>query len=333
LINWTALKEHKTETPLLVLDLFVIFLISLNLLWLLTDAVVMQTGFGVLLERYSPQLAQGYKTNWHPHLRLYDAIFTLFLLTELGLRWLLAIYKKTYHRWFFYPFIHWYDVLACLPNLQFLRLLRLVSIFYRLHKFGIIVIGTRLIKVTQKYYNIVLEEISDRIVINVLDGVQKELLNNTPIAAELRDTVLMPNKAVLTQWLSNRISLLIKISHQKHEQELASYINTVVQHSIHHNTQWHSIKKRLPFIGHLVEDELNTIIGSVVNDITQNILHDLSQTNNVAIHDISSAAFDTFTYSDEQLNQAIEKIIIDTLQIVKRQVAVQQWKLDEQNEQ
>ncbi|HQV22171.1 MAG: hypothetical protein H6996_03265 [Moraxellaceae bacterium] len=332
MINWQALKAHKTETPLLLLDLLVICLISFNLLWLLTDTVVMETGFGILLEQYSPQLTQGYKTDWHPHLRLYDAFFTLFLLTELGLRWLWAIHKKTYHRWFFYPFIHWYDVLACLPNLQFLRLLRLVSVFYRLHKFGIIVVGTRLVKLAQKYYAIILEEISDRIVINVLDGVQKELANNTPIAAELRDSVLIPHKAVISQWLANRISLLIKISHQKHEQELNTYIHQLTHHSIHHNPQWNSIKKRLPLVGNLIEDELHTVVASLVNDIAQQVLSDLSQQNNEALHDVADAAFETFTSSDAQLSQAIEQIIADSIEIIKRQVAVQQWKIEEQKE-
>ena len=47
LINWQALKKHKQETPLLVVDVVVLFLISLNLLWLLIDAIVMRTGFGI----------------------------------------------------------------------------------------------------------------------------------------------------------------------------------------------------------------------------------------------------------------------------------------------
>lgn len=332
LINWTALKQHKTETPLLLLDLVVIFLISLNLLWLLTDVVVIETGFGILLAQYSPQFTDAYKTDWHPHLRLSDALFTLFLLSELGLRWLWAIYKKTYHRWFFYPFIHWYDVLACLPNLQFLRLLRLISVFYRLHKFGIIVIGTRIIKIAQKYYAIVLEEISDRIVINVLDGVQKELANNNPVATELRETVLIPQKEVITQWLSNRISHLVTISHQKHEKELAVYIEGLTQKSIHHNQEWNNIKKRIPIVGNMIEAELNSMVSSLITDIVQNILKDLSVADNAALHDIANAAFDTFTTSDEQLNIAIEQIVVDAIEIIKRQVAVQQWKLDELKE-
>jgi hypothetical protein len=332
LINWQALKQHKQETPLLVVDVVVLFLISLNLLWLLIDAIVMRTGFGILLLEYLPQPTLAYQQNWHPHLRLYDALFTLFLLTELALRWLWAIYKKTYHRWFFYPFIHWYDVVACLPGLQFLRLLRLVSVFYRLYKLGIVVFGGRIVKIIQKYYGIVLEEISDRIVLNVLDGVQKELSTNNPIAQELRQTVLNPQKEVITKWLANRISHLVDISYQKHEQQLTLYLTRTTEHSIRNNKEWRNIKKRLPFVGNLIEDELNAVVSGLVNDVLQNILKDLAQADNAALHDLANGAFETFTLSDAKLDSAIEKIAIDAIDIVKRQVAVQQWKIDEQNE-
>ena len=94
-INWSALKKHKAETPLLVVDLCVLFLISVNLLVLLVDSIVMNTGVGVLLAKHYPTDYLAYKNNWHKDLPLYDSLFTVFLLTELGLRWLFAI-KKTY---------------------------------------------------------------------------------------------------------------------------------------------------------------------------------------------------------------------------------------------
>lgn len=332
MINWQALKQHKKETPLLVVDVIVLFLISLNLLWLFIDAIIMQTGFGILLAKYLPEPILAYQQNWHPHLRPYDALFTLFLLSELMLRWLWAIYQKTYHRWFFYPFIHWYDVLACLPGLQFLRLLRLVSVFYRLYKLGIVVFGSRLVGISQKYYAIILEEISDRIVINVLEGVQKELRTNNPISQELRETVLNPQKAVITEWLANRISHLIDVSYQKHEQQLTQYLTRTTEHSIRNNKEWRNIKKRLPFVGNLIEDELNAVVSGLVNDVLQNILKDLAQADNAALHDLANGAFETFTRSDPKLDGAIEQIAIDAIEIIKRQVAIQQWKIDEQNE-
>jgi hypothetical protein len=332
LINWQALKKHKKETPLLIVDLIVLFLIILNLCWLLIDSLMMNTGFGILFAKYFPNIYHGYKSNYHPELPVYDALFTVFLLCELALRWALAVYKKTYHRWFFYPFIHWYDVIACLPSLQFLRLFRFVSVVYRMHQLEILVLGKRIIQTFQKYYGIVIEEISDRIVLNVLDGVQKELQANNPVAKKLRETVLVPQKEVITHWLANRISALTDTSYHQHEIELENYLHKVTYEAIHHNKEWLSIKKRLPFVGGLIESELNSIVGSLVNSIAAHILHDLSQPNNAALHDLADAAFETFTLSDAEMDKAIEQIVIEAIDIIKAQVAVQQWKLDELKE-
>lgn len=332
LINWQALKTHKKETPWLVVDLFVLVLISLDLLWLLLDTLILNTGFGLLLAKYAPALHNDYKRYWHPDLPLYDSLFTVFLLGELSLRWLLAVINKTYHRWFFYPFIHWYDVLACLPGLQFLRLLRLVSVFYRLHKLGILVIGKNLIRIGQKYYAIIIEEISDRIVLNVLDGVQKELRANNPLASQLRATVLAPHKDIISQWLANRIGAFSALAYRQHETELARYLRSVTEQAIHSNPEWLALKKRLPFVGNVIEDELNTIVSSLVNSMASRILHDLGRADNAAVLDLANAAFDTFTLSDAQMDKAIENILIEAIELIKAQVAIQQWKVDEMRE-
>ena len=52
----------------------------------------------------------------------------------------MAIRKQTYPRWYFYPFLHWYDLLGCIPigSFRMLRLLRLISLTIRLQKMGII---------------------------------------------------------------------------------------------------------------------------------------------------------------------------------------------------
>lgn len=333
LIDWQALKKHKKETPLLIIDIFVLGLISLDLLWLLIDTLICNTGFGFLLNKLSPATYTTYKNDWHPELPIYDSIFTVFLLTELAIRWGLAVYQKTYHRWFFYPFIHWYDVLAALPGLQFLRLLRLISVFYRLNKLGILVVGKGLIKIAQKYYAIIIEEISDRIVLNVLDGVQKELRADNPVTSQLRETVLAPQKEVISRWLANRISALAARSYRQHEIELETYLRDTIQQAIQENPEWSGIKRRLPFVGNLIEDELNTIVSTLVNSVAAKVLHDLGQPDNAALQDLAEAAFDAFTLTDVEMDRAIEQILIDAIDIIKAQVAIQQWKVDELKEQ
>lgn len=61
-------------------------------------------------------------------------IFVSIFIAELLIRWMVTIHQKTYHKWFFYPVIHWFDVLGCIPvgSFRWLRLLRVFSILYRL---------------------------------------------------------------------------------------------------------------------------------------------------------------------------------------------------------
>ncbi|MDE2421958.1 MAG: hypothetical protein KGO49_12365 [Gammaproteobacteria bacterium] len=61
---------------------------------------------------------------------------TGFLVIEISVRWLIAIIQQRYFRWFFFPFIRWYEVLGCLPILRPLRLFRTFIIAYRLYLLG-----------------------------------------------------------------------------------------------------------------------------------------------------------------------------------------------------
>ncbi|GAC1377277.1 MAG: hypothetical protein NVS3B3_20570 [Aquirhabdus sp.] len=103
---------------------------------------------------------------------------TLFLIIELSIRWVIAIVQKRYYRWFFFPFVHWYEVLGCLAILRPLRLLRALVIAYRLYQLGYPVLPRSWINKGRFYYELVLEELSDRIVLRVIDGVTAELKQN-----------------------------------------------------------------------------------------------------------------------------------------------------------
>lgn len=73
-INWKNLKGHP-EAPFIALDVIVLLLITGNLLWLLLDAIMLNTGIGVLIARHYPEIshyykASGMKTCWLPILFL-----------------------------------------------------------------------------------------------------------------------------------------------------------------------------------------------------------------------------------------------------------------------
>ncbi|HCT39683.1 MAG TPA: hypothetical protein DF427_00585 [Moraxellaceae bacterium] len=327
-IHWRALKGQP-DAPFLALDLLVMLLIAGNLLWLLLDAVLFNSGTGVLLAKHYPGLVSHYRDNIHPDILLYDSYFTFFLIAELMLRWGVAIYRKTYHRWFFYPFVHWYDVLGCipLPFFRFLRLLRLFSILYRLQTLRVIDLSeTGPFPIIYKYYRVVLEELSDRIVINVLEGVQREVSAGGPFRHRLTEEVLRPRRDVIVPWLAGLLTETSAFAYGEHRERLAVYLHERSREAIANNPDLSHITQRLPFVGSALERELQTIVGDLLVQITDDVLTDLGSQGNEAVADIAGGLFDTLTQPHTAMGDAVSGIVLDSLELIKAQVAVQQWK-------
>lgn len=330
-IRWRAL-QGQPDVPFLVLDLILLLLISGNLLWLLLDAILMSTGTGLLIARQWPDMMQHYREVLRPDFLLYDSFFTFFLIAELLLRWSVAIYRKTYHRWFFYPFVHWYDVLGSipLPAFRVLRLLRLISIIYRLQKLRVIDLSqTGPFPLVMKYYNILLEELSDRIVINVLDGVQREVAAGGPFRQRLTEEVLMPRREVIVPWVAGLLTETSAHAYGEHRDRLAIYLQARVRDAIATNPELTRITHRVPVLGASLERELQAIVAGLLIQITDDLLLDLGRRGNEAVEDIAGGLFDTLTRSHPEMGDAVSGILMDSLELIKAQVAVQHWKARE----
>lgn len=330
-IRWHALRGNP-EAPLLVLDLAVMALIAANLLWLLTDALLLGSGLGTLVAEAFPRLVQRYHDHWHKRLQAWDNWFTLFLVGELLLRWGVAIARRTYHRWFFYPFANWYDVLGCipLPFFRALRLLRLVSIGYRLQKTEILDLsGSRLLEGIARYYRMVVEEISDRVVINVLEGVQREINSGGDLTHRIAGQILMPQRGTIVPWLADLIADTSAHAHTRHRERLAGYLDATLRDALERNPAFQRLKRRLLFAGTAVQEELHAVVARLLADVLDQVLADLGRRGNVAAQDVAAGLFDTVVAPHEERDAAIRRIALDAIELVKEQVSVQQWKLDE----
>lgn len=331
-IDWRALKGNN-EAFFLAMDLLLLFLISLNLLWLLTDVILLNSGIGVLVKEAFPGFIASYLQHWHSKLLVYDFFFTIFLIGELSLRWGVAIRQKTYYRWFFYPFVRWYDVLGCipLPIFRALRLLRLISIVYRLQKIGVIDLSTSSpFVVAYKYYHIVIEELSDRIVINVMEGIQREVRSGGPLTHRLADDVLRPRRDVIIAWLAGLLAEGSAHVHGLHREKLGPYLETTFAHAIRCNEEWQTLKKRLLFAGPAVEAELQTIISSLLTQVLHDVLNDIGRRDNIAVQDVATTLFDQLTQPHAGMDEALRNIVLDALELLKAQVGIQQWKQNNQ---
>lgn len=327
-IHWHKLRGHP-EAPLLFLDLVMVGLIVVNLLWLLVDALLLGSGLGVLLGEWFPRFMADYRGHWHHRLQTYDNWFTLFLIADLLLRWGIAIARRTYHRWFFYPFANWYDVLGCipLPFFRALRLLRLGSILYRLQELQIVDLSeVRLLHFLNRYYRMVVEEISDRVVINVLEGVQREINSGGSLTHRITGEILEPQRGTIVPWLADLLADTSAHAHHLHRERLRDYLTAVLQQAMDSNPDLQRLRRRLLFAGPAVQEELHKVVSGLLADTLDQALTDLGRRGNVAVQDVAAGLFDTVIAPHEERDEALRQIALDAIDLVKEQVRVQQWK-------
>lgn len=182
----TNLKKSH-EAPWLILDLVMLGLLIVNLLWILFDALFATSAMRNGLDFISPAIVPAYQPI-HDNFTLIDLGFVAVFFTEFCLRWIAAIYRKQYMRWYFFPFIHWYDLIGCIPAsfARVFRFLRVFSILYRLHKYQIIDLrNTALFRFIAFYTDALVEELSDRIVVKVLSDAQKDIAAGSPLVQDV----------------------------------------------------------------------------------------------------------------------------------------------------
>ncbi len=335
----SKIKEalRNRYSVLVIIDLLVMMLLIVNLTLILFDWIYSISLFNSFFERLTPEFHGFYDVQIHQRFHEIDLIFVAVFLGEFMLSWILAIINKVYYKWFFYPFAHWYDLMGCIPvsSFRFLRVLRVFSILMRLQNLGIIdLTDTYLYAQFRKYYDIVVEEISDRVVVKVLEGVQDEIRGGGPVVESIVKNVIRPRQDQLVRWISRRMQAIVEREVLIKREEIESYVDELIRESLKSNSEMRTIEN-LPFMGKVITETIERTISDIINNAITQMLTDMaSYKNEVLVKDVSEVILGTIEFeSEEPEDDAIFKeIAIEVLDVVKDQVNVKQWKLKEEAE-
>ena len=109
-------ERSKPNRFKLTYDIIMIIVISIDLFLISLDAILMSSFSGNVAGWLSlTEALSWYREVLHEPLRTLGGFFTLFLIFELLVRWAIAIKENVYYRWFFFTFVHWYEVRGCFP--------------------------------------------------------------------------------------------------------------------------------------------------------------------------------------------------------------------------
>ncbi len=322
--SYSKLKSSH-EGPWIIVDLLMLGLLLINLVWLLFDSLYATQAFKTMLSSINLGIVEGYAPI-HDNFTLYDLAFVGIFLSEFCVRWLASILRKTYMRWYFFPFIHWYDLVGCIPlgGARIFRFLRVFSILYRLQKYQIIDLrNTAVYRFIVFYYDVFVEELSDRIVVKVLSDAQKDIAAGSPLIEDISQQVIGTRLPVLTQWLSSvMVHIGESIEHNNHSESVRSHVQKSVGKAVRNNTQV-SILKLVPMLGSTIE---KTLEQSVTDIVTQSIINLLKDIAPEKIDDFVEHGLGRFSNEDNMLDQEVLLIVNECLELVKQHVSQQRWK-------
>ncbi|WP_246840513.1 ion transporter [Lacimicrobium sp. SS2-24] len=308
----------------IALDFFMLGLLVLNLGLILFDSLYATDLIRQNLNQLSPALLEWYKPI-HANFILIDLVFVAIFLTEFVVRWFVAVRNKDYLRWYFYPFIHWYDLVGCIPvgGARFLRFLRVFSIIYRLQKYQIIDIRQSApYRFIAFYYDVFVEELSDRIVAKVLTDAQEDLRRGSPLLDEISTQVLATRKPIVCNWIA---SLAVHSGHTIEDMQVGTTLREHVRDSVGRavrNNKQVSTLKMVPVVGSGIEKLLENAVTDIVIQSVINLLLDVTpeKIDSLISHGLPDNS------EEERLDQEMINVVDECLELLKSHVSHQNWK-------
>jgi hypothetical protein len=320
----------RLDRVLVFVDIVMVILVLLNLSMLALQVNFESTMVSSRIKQYLPQFYYWYQPIFHNFIFI-DGVFVAIFLTELSLRWLLAIINNTYHRWFFYPFVNWYEVLGCIPvgSFRVLRVLRIVAVVIRLNRMKIIDIRQWYVyQLFNKYLGVLTEEVSDRVVINIIEGVQAEVKTGIPLTGKIIEEVVLPRKEVLVDFIAHRVQLVMRNQYEANRNELRKSINEAVSAAIQQNENIRLLEA-VPLVGKAASSALQQSVYDITFETINHIFEKFStDESRVVIEQITDGIIEAILMEEEdsKIENTVTEMVIHSLDLIKAQVQVQQWK-------
>jgi hypothetical protein len=321
--------RDRQETTLLIVDVGMLVLLILNLGWLIFDWLFAAAWFAGLVEQLSPTFQAWYATTVAPHFWRYDLVFIAIFLTEFVVRWIISIRRETYLRWYFYPFLHWYELLGCIPllGLRALRFLRIFSMLVRLNRLGVINLqNTAVGRFGRTYYDVFVEEVSDRVVLKVLDGVQAEISFGQPMTHRIVNEVVLVRRHELVRQIGLQVDAILRRNYDLNKEAIHGYIDNRIRYAVE-QSEGVSRLGRIPVFGGMAIHILERSVSDIVRNVVETAVADLrSADNRQVIEEIVHAVIDVLVDQGDRFHATTNEMLIEAIDIAKERVRVQRWR-------
>jgi hypothetical protein len=254
-----------------------------------------------------------------------DLPFLVLFWIEFVVRWTLAVRRRTYARWYFYPIFYWYDLLSLIPvmALRPLRLLRVVSIYMRLRQSELSRVGRDFLSRAVAYIsNIITEEVSDRVAVRILSEFGEEIEDGTHI--RIARATVEPRRRQIEQVLVRQIRSILT------NEETIERFRQLLELNLENAVDESESLRSLP-LPHVVVKPVVRTVGEVILDTTlETIMTTIDTTEGQeAVQAVAASIIDELFDGPAlvEIEAVAKEISLQVIDQMKDVVMVKKWSL------
>jgi hypothetical protein len=284
-----------------------------------------------------PRVLRGLKLNYYrtydvdgqltDRFWILDLPFLILFWIEFTVRWIVAIKRRVYSRWFFFPIFNWYDVLGLIPVAVFrpFRLLRAVSMYMRLKRSELSNVGKDVFSRTVLYFsNIITEEVSDRVAIRILSEFHEEIADGTHTS--IIKASVEPRKAEIESVLADQLRHILT------DPATIDRLQTLVRLNLENAVEDSEALRAVPLPNVVLKPAVKAIGGVILDATLETVAGTLdSAAGEKAVREVAGAVLDDVFYGPglAQLEALVKEITLQVLEHMMDVVKVKKWALPE----
>ncbi len=130
------------------------------------------------------------------------------------------------------------------------------------------------------YYRVVMEELSDRVVLTVFDGVKHEL-NTSTTHKDLISNVVQHHRDLFTQVLAEILQENLSKELRAERELIAKNVGQMVSQAIEDTPELTQLLRLVPIVGSRIEQQIQSIGQRLGENITQGLISPLAYPNHI----------------------------------------------------
>lgn len=265
----------------------------------------------------------GLDGRFQDHFWKLDLPFLVIFVVEFCFRWVTAMRRGAYARWYLFPIFHWYDVLGMIPSkhLRVFRLFRIASIYLRLRRSGLSFWGKDIFtRIAEYFYGIVAEEISDMVALRILQETQDEVRDGTHV--RILASTLGPRREEIEHVVARQVREAV--ARGEVQERLRALLRPGLERAVDNARTLRNLPLPDAILRPLVVNIGETVIEDVIHTITATVD---SEDGSRQLEGLVGSVIDALTRDPvrEEVEFLGRSIAIAILEEMKTAVRVKKW--------